>query len=286
MTPEACLLLTHMEPERFEDVGLLIFDECHLIHPKTDGDRRAIDAMLCILGFVRVAPEADIVLLSAMMKNTGELSAWLADLTGRKALALDNAWKPTRQLRGCIVYDIDRLQDFGKNALRSGRRKKQTGGAYPLRCKRRMTALPNAFFSVKQTWASQIRNDYALLPFFSEELPLAVNNNWGLTPNSGVVAASIAAAAAEAGIRTLVFSQSIPNAVSISEKAATTLGACEIELTETERRAYEVAVDELGDAHQPYLTLEEWQTCGPGRDTSRPVATRRAAIGGVALQAE
>ena len=254
MTPEACLLLTHMEPERFEDVGLLIFDECHLIHPKTDGDRRAIDAMLCILGFVRVAPEADIVLLSAMMKNADELSAWLADLTGRKALALDNAWKPTRQLRGCIVYDIDRLRAL-ENILRSGRRKKQTGGA-PAALKQQMTALPSAFFSVKQTWASQIRNDYALLPFFSEELPLAVNKNWGLTPNSGVVAASIAAAAAEAGIRTLVFSQSIPNAVSISEKAATTLGPCEIELTETERRAYDIAVDELGDAHQLYLTLE------------------------------
>ena len=84
MTPEACLLLCHMEPDRFDDVGLLIFDECHLIHPKTDGDRRAIDAMLCILGFVRVAPEADIVLMSAMMKNTKEMSDWLTVLTGQE----------------------------------------------------------------------------------------------------------------------------------------------------------------------------------------------------------
>lgn len=255
MTPEACLLLTHMEPERFEDVGLLIFDECHLIHPKDGTDRRAIDAMLCILGFVRVAPEADIVLLSVMMKNTDELSAWLADLTGRKALALDDAWKPTRQLRGCIVYDINRLRELEKK-LRAGRRKKPKGGA-PAALKRKMTALPSAFFSVKQTWASQLRSDYALVPFFADPLPLAVNGSWGLTPNSGVVAASIAAAAAEAGIRTLVFSQSIPNAVSISDKAASALGECEVELTETESRFLDIAIDELGDASQLYLTLKD-----------------------------
>lgn len=255
MTPEACLLLSHMEPERFDDVGLLIFDECHLIHPKTDGDRRAIDAMLCILGFVRVAPEADIVLLSAMMKNTEELSSWLAELTDRNALALDNAWKPTRQLRGCIVYDLKRLRALEKT-LREERVKKPTGGV-PVAVGRELTAQPSAFFSVKQTWASQVRRDYALVPFFTEALTLATNNRWGLTPNSGVVASSIAAAAAKAGLRTLVFSQSIPNAVSIAEKAAKALGDCGVELTKVERRAYDIAVDEMGGPEQLYLTLKD-----------------------------
>ena len=255
MTPEACLLLCHMEPDRFDDVGLLIFDECHLIHPKTDSDRRAIDAMLCILGLVRVAPEADIVLLSAMMKNTKELSAWLTELTGRKALALNDAWKPTRQLRGCIVYDSERLRAL-EATLGAARATNPTGGV-PADVKREMTALPSAFFSVKQTWASQLRSDYALVPFFADALPLAVNAQWGLTPNSGVVAASIAAAAAKAGIRTLIFSQSIPNAVSISEKAANALGDFEVDLTEVEWRAYDVAVDELGGAEQLYLTLKD-----------------------------
>ena len=255
MTPEACLLLSHMEPDSFENVGLMIFDECHLIHPKTDGDRRAIDAMLCILSFVRVAPDADIVLLSAMMKNTEELSAWLSELTGRKALALDDPWKPTRQLRGCVVYDIEQLRSL-ESKLRSGRKKKPTGGA-PAALKRELVAFPNAFFSVKQTWASQRRSDYAHVPFLAEALPLAVNPQWALTPNSGVVAASIAAAAAQAGIRTLVFSQSIPNAVSISEKAASALGDCEVDLTELEQRVYEVAVDELGGADQLYVTLKD-----------------------------
>ena len=67
----------------------------------------------------------------------------------------------------------------------------------------------------------------------------------------------LAAAAANAGIRTLVFSQSIPNAVSISEKAANALGHCEVDLSEVERRAYDVAVDELGGADQLYLTVKD-----------------------------
>lgn len=255
MTPEACLLLTHMEPERFDDVGLLIFDECHLIHPKTDGDRRAVDAMLCILGFVRVAPKADLVLLSAMMKNTKELSSWLSDLTGRKALALDNAWKPTRQLRGCIVYDSDRLETLEKILQQERIRKPK--GSVPAAIKRELTVRPLAFFSVKQTWASQVRRDYALVPFATESLQLSTNTAWGLTPNSGVVASSIAAAAAKEGLRTLVFSQSIPNAVSIAEKTSKVLDACEVELTESERRFYDTAVDELGSSEQLYINLTD-----------------------------
>ena len=255
MTPEACLLSSHMEPERFEDVGLLIFDECHLMHANTDADRRAIDAMLCLLGFVRVAPEADIVLMSAMMRNTEELSAWLAELTGRPALALDNAWKPTRQIRGCIVYDAERLKKL-QTRLRQERARKPNGSV-PAVLARRLTAHPKAFFSVKQTWASQVRNDYAFVPILDDPLPFSTNRHWGLTPNSGVVAASIAASAARAGLRTLVFSQSIPNAVSIADRVAKALEVCDVKLTEAERHAYDVAVDEMGGATQLYLKLDK-----------------------------
>ncbi len=254
MTPEACLLSSHMEPERFDDVGLMIFDECHLMHDSSDRDRRAIDAMLCILGFTRVAPDADIVLLSAMMKNTDELSGWLEELTGRKSLPLDNAWKPTRQLRGCVVYDAKRHAKLEK-LLRAERIKKPKGGV-PVAVKRQLTATPKGFFSVKQTWASQVRRDYTLVPLLDTALEFSSNKFWKLTPNSGVVAASIAVAAAQAGLRTLVFSQSIPNAFSISEKARVALEECDVKLTETEQRYYEVAVDEMGGADQLYLTLQ------------------------------
>lgn len=90
MTPKACLYASHIEPESFAEVGLLILDECHLIHPKTDEDRRAIDAMLCLIRFTRVDPDADLVLLSAMVTNTGEIAEWLGKLTERRSIPLDD----------------------------------------------------------------------------------------------------------------------------------------------------------------------------------------------------
>jgi replicative superfamily II helicase len=77
MTPEKCLALVSMVPEAFEDVGLLTFDECHLLHPSRGlRDRRSIDAMLCLLFFISSVPASDIVLISAMMENADELSGW------------------------------------------------------------------------------------------------------------------------------------------------------------------------------------------------------------------
>jgi replicative superfamily II helicase len=257
MTPEACLLATHLNPERFANVGVFIFDECHLIHPKSDNDRRAIDAVLCVLNFSRIAPNADIVLMSAMMKNTEELSDWLSTLTKKKSLALDNAWKPTRQIRGCVVYDSDRIS-FLEKLLKDEKQKKTSVGV-PAQVKKKLTALPMAFFSVKQTWASMDRNDYAKVVFSSEPLGLSTNAGWGLTPNSGVVASSIAAEAARAGLRTLVFSQTIPNAVSIADKASKKLPRFDLELTDEEREAYEIAVHEIGSPEKLYIKLNDWK---------------------------
>lgn len=49
-TPERCLVLQSIQPEAFAQVALVVFDECHLLHPReSDRSRRAIDAMLCIL---------------------------------------------------------------------------------------------------------------------------------------------------------------------------------------------------------------------------------------------
>ncbi|WP_197347371.1 hypothetical protein, partial [Ralstonia pseudosolanacearum] len=77
-----------------------------------DRSRRAVDAMLCILNLSTHAPEADYLLLSAMMSNTEEVAAWLAELTGRKCLPLNMAWKPTRQVRGCVVFPSDQIADL------------------------------------------------------------------------------------------------------------------------------------------------------------------------------
>ena len=234
MTPEACLLLGHIEPHAFEGVGVLVFDECHLIHPTADADRRSVDAMLCIINFARLAPEADLLLLSAMMKNTREVAAWIAELTNRSALHFDMAWKPTRQLRGCVVYEQRRIDEL--DATLNAKKPKRLPRYVPAAVKSQLTAQPHGFFSIRQTWASQQRADYAYLPFCAESPALSANNWWHLTPNAGVVAAALATPAAMAGVNTLVFSQSIRLAASIAKRVAGSLGNCAFPLNDDEKR--------------------------------------------------
>lgn len=260
MTPEACLYASHIEPESFADVGLLIFDECHLIHPKTDGDRRAIDAMLCLIRFTQVAPEADLVLLSAMMKNAVEIAEWLGelsggDLKGRRSIPLDDVWKPTRQLRGCVVYGADELEHLNQ---RIGEAWQNRATKFPpAKLKRELHASPLGLFSLKQTWASMRRDDYALLSLLSHDVLLTANNFWKLTPNSGELASHIAASASKAGLRTLVFSQSIPNAWSIAKKTSASIDGPATELRKNEKVLYDTVVDEMGDAADVYLDVKD-----------------------------
>ena len=255
MTPEACLLLGHIDPHIFDQVGVLVFDECHLIHPKTESDRRSIDAMLCIINFVHLAPEADFVLLSAMMKNTQEVADWLTELTGRETLCLDMAWKPTRQLRGCVVYEQKRLKELA-TTLRIRKQQRRTRGV-PQKVKSQLTAQPHGFFSIRQTWDSQQRSDYAYLPLCAESPPLGTSSGWKLTPNAGVVATALAVSAANAGINTLIFSQSIPFAASIAKRVADSLAPCAVPLTQNELRWTTIAIDELGDADQLYVSIQD-----------------------------
>ncbi|MEH6741441.1 MAG: DEAD/DEAH box helicase, partial [Sulfitobacter sp.] len=259
MTPETCLMRMHLTPSAFTEVGLLIFDECHLMHPDDIRDRRAIDAMLCLLNFARLSSDADIVLLSAMLKNTNELKDWISDLTGRTALDLSLDWKPTRQLRGCIVYKQSRLDKLNEK-LRAERRVPRERNGVPLKgvpieIKRQAVARPYGFFSVHQTWASKQRKDYAFLRVLPKKVGLDINNNWKLTPNSGELAAEISTAASLSGIKSLVFSQSIPNAFSIAKKAAIALPEINIHLTNEERVLWDQAVDELGSADLLYLNI-------------------------------
>ena len=255
MTPEACLLLSHIEPQVFNQVGLLVFDECHLIHPTNETDRRSVDAMLCIINFVRLAPDADLVLLSAMMKNTKEIAAWLSELTGRLALDFDMSWKPTRQLRGCVVYEQSRINEL-IDSLESHKQSADTKGV-PKAVQSQLTARPHGFFSIRQTWDSQQRADYVYLPFCDEMPQLGTNRSWRLTPNAGEVAKALAVSAAGAAVNTIVFSQSIPLAVSIANRVSDSLLPCHEQLMEDERRWTEIAVDELGGTDQLYVNIHD-----------------------------
>lgn len=261
MTPERCLALMGVQPELFKEVGLLVFDECHLLHAGVnDRSRRAIDAMLCILNLSTQAPAADYLLLSAMMSNAEEVAAWIAELTGRKCLPLNMAWKPTRQVRGSVVFPSDQIADLRskleakrQELLAAGKRKSGPSAAL----KRELKAQPLGLLGLKFKWDSMLRDDYLLVPLSDSEMLLSVNaTTWRLTPNVNSVAAELASLASRnKGVKSLIFAQTIPYAMSAQEAAGKHLGEANIALTVEERHLYSLALDELGDESALYVDV-------------------------------
>lgn len=263
MTPERCLALMGFQPELFKDVGLLVFDECHLLHAGVnDRSRRAVDAMLCILNLSTHAPGADYLLLSAMMSNTEEVAAWLAELTGRKCLPLNMAWKPTRQVRGSVVFPSEQIS-YLRDKLTTKRRELRAAGKHkagpPAALKRELMARPLGFLGLKFRWDSMRRDDYVLLPLSDSEMLLSVNSTtWKLTPNVNSIAAELASLASRNdGVKSLIFAQTIPYAMSAQETAGKHLGEAKIAFTEDEQHLYNLAHDELGDESALYIDAVE-----------------------------
>lgn len=263
MTPERCLALMGVQPELFKEVGLLVFDECHLLHAGVnDRSRRAVDAMLCILNLSTHAPAADYLLLSAMMSNAEEVAAWIMELTGRKCLPLNMAWKPTRQVRGSVVFPSDQIADL-RNRLAAKRQELLAAGKRnpgpPVALKRELKARPLGLLGLKFRWDSMLRDDYALLPLSDSEMLLSVNSTtWKLTPNVNSVAAELASLASRnEGVKSLIFAQTIPNAMSAQEAAGKHLGQANIAFTEDEQHLYNLALEELGDESALYVDVVE-----------------------------
>ena len=260
LTPERCLTLLSFQQDLFDEMGLMVFDECHLLHSRGPGNsRRAVDAMLCVLNFTNVAPTADLLFLSAMMMNAGQIAGWLEDVTRRRSLALELNWKPTRQVRGCVVYETAQIERL-RGRLLEVRATSQATNAPAALC-RELEAQPFGFFCLRQTWQTIDRDDYTLLPLLDEPILLATGNarnrNWYLTPNGNQVAATVAAAAAAKGLKTLVFSQTIPQATSAARLAAGQLERPDCVLTSGERVLYEAALEEVGAKAHMYLEVTD-----------------------------
>ncbi|WP_247316437.1 DEAD/DEAH box helicase [Bradyrhizobium sp. 48] len=260
-TPERCLMLMSIQPEAFAGLGLIVFDECHLLHPRDeDRSRRGIDAMLALLNLTSLAPEADLLLLSAMMKNTEEISGWIEWLTGRKCLTLDLAWKPTRQVRGCVVYPAEQISNLNKKILQA-RRAKPKQRAAPTALKRELLASPFGLFSLLQTWGTMDRQDYALLPLLKTPQPLSTGvrklGGWYLTPNGNQTSGAIAAASVSAGMKTLVFVQTTVFCEKCVKDFRARLVARPVSLSADEKAWHEFAIEELGGAEHCYLQLDK-----------------------------
>ncbi len=254
MTPERCLTLMGFSPGAFEDVGLLVFDECHLLHPRESSGRRSIDAMLCLLRFMQCVPAADVLLVSAMVKNADDLAAWLGELTNRPCLSLALSWKPTRQARGCVVYKDSRasaLQTF----INKTKQTKMTK-AFPARKLPQLTAQPIGMISLLQTWQTKDTDDYVLLPLLDDKVQLAVSKYWKLTANRNAVAAALGAASAEIGMKTLVFAAQPAWCGSIEKAIEERLPERSVKLTPDEKTWLAMAIAECGGNEHSYCRAD------------------------------
>lgn len=262
MTPERCLMLLSVQPEAFESVGLIVFDECHLLHPREDDrSRRGLDSMLAVLNLTHVAPAADLLLLSAMMKNTAEIAGWVEHLTGRACLPLDLSWKPTRQTRGCVVYPADQITSL-KTKLGEARADAPPGQrSVPAQVVRELLATPYGLFSLLQTWSTTDRADYALLQLLPDAQPLSATSSrsgdWYLTPNGNETSSNIAAAAVTAGMKTLVFVQSTIFSESCVTKFKPRIPSSSVSLNDDEKKWHALAAEELGRAEYCFLKLDD-----------------------------
>lgn len=266
MTPERCLALLSLGGAAFGLVRLVIFDECHLIHPKDTGqNRRSLDAMLAILHLRDAAPDSDWLLLSAMMANAGDIAAWMQELTGRPCIALNLDWKPTRQARGCLVYDQEAVSALKALLKREETAARGIGGALPTpkaALQSSLTTRPFGFFSLRQTWQTTNVEDYALIALLDEAVPLAASVTpkdpknpkkrrvYYLTPNKNTVAAHLAARCATIGLKVLLFAQNTTHVASIARKIESLVASrCPpIQLSSREAELLQVAEEELGSA--------------------------------------
>ncbi|MED2010908.1 DEAD/DEAH box helicase [Brevibacillus borstelensis] len=250
MTPERCLAMLSFTPTSFESVGLLVFDECHILSPKSGKIRRSLDAMLCLLAFHATTPEADLLFLSAMLKNGQQFADWITELTGRPCNAVDLLWKPSRQARGVLVYQEKEIDSAIMRADETQREmNKQKGkNAKGLReaAKRELTAIPHVVWGLKHNWLPT--NSLAFTKIMDQPVQLTGKLKHGrtrVTPNANEIAANIAIRADMAGLKTIVFVNTKDDAVSTSRKIANNLEGT-VELNKTESDLWESLNLELG----------------------------------------
>lgn len=252
MTPEHCLALLSYAPKAFIDVGLMVFDECHLLSP-VSGLRRALDGMFCVLAFNSIAPEADFLFLSAMIKNGAEFSDWIGSITERDCIFVDPLWKPSRQARGIVFYEEKTLQNIRLSAIKTQHKIDREKGnrAKTLRkaASEQLLAEPFAMFGLHHNWIHENTVDCSITKLSDTPIQLGGQllrgGGLALKPNVNSVAAHIAASSARNGLKTIVFVNVKAHAVSTALQIAKKLDS-EVQATAEERDRWQALEVELG----------------------------------------
>ena len=253
MTPEHCLALLSYAPEAFDEVGLMVFDECHLLSP-VSGLRRALDGMFCVLAFNSIAADADFLFLSAMIQNGEEFADWIGSITGRGCIFIDPLWKPSRQARGIVFYERSTLDRICPTATRAQRADDRAKGKRAKGLRKsafnQLMAEPFAMFGLQHNWLHQNTADYSITRLSETTVQLGGKLSGGrrvvvLKPNVNSVAAHIAASAANNGLKTIVFVNVKSHAVSTARKIADNMNV-EVRETAEERERWQALEAELG----------------------------------------
>ncbi|WP_417827206.1 DEAD/DEAH box helicase [Thalassospira sp.] len=260
MTPERCLAMLSFAQEAFKDVGLLVFDECHLLKPEANNIRRALDGMLCVLGFNSLVPEADFLFLSAMLKNASEVAGWLEELTGRTGISVDLVWKPSRQARGVIAYDFAEVEAAKKHALEVQKQEDIRLGkvAKSLRsaAKNELLADPYVIWGLQHNWHIKNTVYCSTTKLLDEKVllagELASANFIRATPNANKVASTVAASAARNNLKTIVFVNTKNDAVKVARQISQEFDE-ELKTTDEEALCWEQLEIELGDLKHSLL---------------------------------
>lgn len=254
-TPEQCLAYLSFDVDAHQDVGLVVVDEAHQLSgepPASDGGatlpgRRSVDAMWTLLSLLQRSPDADVVLISAMVRNGKDVADWLGAATQRPASVLELPWKPTRQVRGVVVYEASDIR--GLVGTLATRRQGRGAGKPRKADKAGVQAQPIGLFCHTQVWATT--SSFAKFPVLAGPAPLGVNDYWGVTANRNEVGGHLLGAMAQAKMRPIVFSQQIGWTANIANAGAGVLesaGISEVELTDEEKALFGAAAVELGDA--------------------------------------
>ena len=262
MTPERCLAMLSFAPEAFDDVGLLVFDECHLLSPEQGRSRRAIDAMLCVLAFHRLAPDADMLFLSAMIKNPEELAEWVEKLTERSCIPIDLPWKPSRQARGVVMYDRSELNSAIESASEAqdaeNRRLGRVAAGIRTVAEEKLVAQPFALWGLQHNWLGDTLKCITV-PILDHPVRLAGKRKFGtieLTPNANEVAANVALAASRAKLKTVVFVNTKADAVGLARRISADDDTI-LEATELERARFEALEAEFGGLKHAVISKPE-----------------------------
>lgn len=253
MTPEHCLTLVNVSPEKLSDIGLVVFDEFHLIHNAHE-DVRALDSMILLTTLFDILYDADYCFMSAMVKNGAEIAEWLHSQTTRPCVLLDEPWKPTSQLQGCLVYDTKDVSKLNE-VIRQSRAKNKNRKNPPVSLVGRMQIQPHCLFSLKSVWDTTKYTDYYQQEILDYPVTLSIGgqNNWYLTPNCNNVAVGLATKFARLGLKTIVFALNTIAADAICKELYTTLGLDKSGLLQSQSSKLAPIIMELGDIGFSYL---------------------------------